>query len=60
MFMGSKGAAAQRSARGDTHGYSVRVIGGQCVGEVSGALPTQLRRGVSRLVAHVAARMCQP
>ena len=37
--------AAQHGARGDAHRCAVRVIGGQCVGDPAGALPTQPRCG---------------
>ena len=43
--MDSPGGPAQHGARGDAHGGPVGVVGGQRVGDLARALPTQSRRG---------------
>ncbi len=45
FMMDSPGGPAQHGARGDAHGCPVGVLGGQCVGDLSGALPAESRRG---------------
>ena len=40
----SKGDPAQHGARSNAHGHPIRFVGGQCIGDLPRALPTQSRR----------------